>query len=202
MCQNQQNQFFFLKEKENLFFWGSKTTKHEQQPKKFLGGFGTVPVQVMVHSIEDYFFFFLGHGQLDFQCFLEAGKWNRSSFWTWASGISVLFGRRAVQSQLLLGTCQQNLSSVWTQRSGISVPFGHRKGESQFFLDAGTWNRSSFETQARGILAGTQVSCSCQQAADWISQTDFGVFLEGFSKMFFPMNSFFHFIQFQFKMKK
>ncbi len=154
MCQNQQNQFNFSKEKENLFFFlGQQNYKTRVATQKV-----------------DYFFFFFGHGQLEFQCFLEAGKWNRSSFWTWASGISVPFGNLPVESQFTLDAAKWNLRSFWAQAHGISGLFGRRHVESQFFLDAGTWNLSSFGAQTRGILAGTQVSCSCQQAADLLER--------------------------------
>jgi hypothetical protein len=132
-----------------------------------------------------------GRGQVESQFFLDAGQCNLSYFWELASRISVQFGRSEVESPFLLGTGKGNLSSFWTQARGISVPLKRRHVESQFLWNAGTWN-SRWNPSFLLLPIGGWLDLP-----NWFWCLSWAFFL-----FFSPMNSFFHFIQFQFKMKK
>jgi hypothetical protein len=108
------------------------------------------------------------------------GSWSFSAFRRRASGIGVLFGRGQVESQFFLDAGQCNLSYFWELASRISVQFGRRHVESSL--------EPKFPAPANRRLIGSPKVILVS-------------FLSVFP-FFSPMNSFFHFIQFQFKMKK
>lgn len=143
----------FQRKKKTVFFLGQQNNKTRVATQKVFWGFWHFT------SVGDGWFTQL---KTTFFSFWDMGSWSFSAFRRRASGIGVLFGRGQVESQFFLDAGQCNLSYFWELASRISVQFGRSEVESPFLLGTGKSNLSSFWTQARGILAGTQVSCSCQ----------------------------------------
>ncbi len=172
--------FFFWRKKKTFFFGAAKQQNTSSNPKSFWGVLALYQCRWWFTQLKTTFF-----------SFWDMGSWTFSAFWRRASGIGVLFGRGQVESQFFLDAGQCNLSYFWELASRISVQFGRSEVESPFLWNAGTWN-SRWNPSFLLLPIGGWLDLP-----NWFWCLSWAFFL-----FFSPMNSFFHFIQFQFKMKK